>query len=326
MGFHHVSVMKQEVLDLLAPAPGHIIVDGTFGGGGHARALLERILPDGLLIGTDLDEDSVANAQACFTDFTGNFRIFHDNFSNIRSILDACHVEGANGIVLDLGLSLHLLEKSGRGFSFQRQEPLDMRMDKSGGAPKAMDIVNTCSEQELARIFYEYGEERQSRRVARRIVQEREIEPITTSAHLADVVASAVRGKPGRIHPATKVFQALRIQVNAELAHLEKFLETCLDCLLPGGRLCVISFHSLEDRMVKRRFARLAQGCICPPDFPVCICENQPKVKLLTRKVVKPTQEEVEENPMSRSAKIRAFEKLANDGPEPRGHNEWGKQ
>ena len=157
-----------------------------------------------------------------------------------------------------------------------------------------------------------------------RIVQVREKEPITTSGRLAEVVASAITGKPGRIHPATRVFQALRIHVNGELAHLEKFLKTCLDCLLPGGRLCVISFHSLEDRIVKRHFAGLAQGCTCPPDFPVCICGNQPKVKLLTRKVVKPTPAEVETNPMSRSAKIRAIEKLALEGPDTRGHNGWG--
>ncbi|WP_028314413.1 16S rRNA (cytosine(1402)-N(4))-methyltransferase RsmH [Desulfatibacillum aliphaticivorans] len=326
MAFHHVSVMKQEVLSLLSPAPGHVVVDGTFGGGGHARAILERILPDGLLIGTDLDEDAVTNAQACFADVQDNFRIFHDNFSNIRAVLDQCGLAGANGIVLDLGVSLHLLEKSGRGFSFQREEPLDMRMDGSGGGPKAMDVVNAYSQDELARIFLEYGEERQAKRIARRIVQRREDEPITTSGRLADIVASAVKGKPGRIHPATRVFQALRIHVNNELAHLEKFLETCLDCLLPGGRLCIISFHSLEDRIVKRRFAALAQGCTCPPDFPVCICGNQPKVKLLTKKVVKPSQAEVEKNPMSRSAKIRAMEKLAVEGSGAGGEDGRAKQ
>ncbi len=324
MEFHHVSVMKAEVLRFLDPAPGKIIVDGTFGGGGHARDLLNGILPDGQLIGTDLDEDAVTNALACFSEYPDNFRMFHDNYSNLPSVLEACNLEGVHGIVLDLGLSLHLLEKSGRGFSFQRDEPLDMRMDKSGGAPMAMDIVNSYPQDELVRIFREYGEERQAKKAARRIVRVREETPITTSAQLASVVASAIGGKPGRIHPATRVFQALRIHVNGELAHLQKFLDSFMDCLLPGGRLCVITFHSLEDRMVKQCFVGLAAGCTCPKDFPQCVCGNKPKGKNLTRKVVKPSQEEVERNPMSRSAKVRAFEKLGPSGTKNREDHERG--
>lgn len=298
------------MLEILQPVPGKIYFDGTLGGGGHARDLLDRILPDGQLIGTDLDEDSVIHARAFFSGFSGRTRIFHDNYSNLPTILEQCSVAGVHGIVLDLGLSLHHLEQSNRGFSFLRDEPLDMRMNKSGNRPTAGHVVNSCSQRELARIFREYGEERFANKVAWRIVKQREKSPITTSLQLAGIVAGAMPGKKGRVHPATRVFQALRIHVNAELFHLELFLDSFMDCLLPGGRLCVISFHSLEDRPVKRRFVQLAKGCTCPPDFPQCVCGKKPEARVLTKRVIRPSELEVEKNPMSRSAKLRAIEKL----------------
>ncbi len=310
MEYRHVSVLRREVLEVLNPVPGKTFVDGTLGGGGHAREILSRILPDGQLIATDLDEDSVTHSQAYFSRHSGIVRVFHDNFSSLPTILEQCGAGQVHGILLDLGLSLHLLEKSGRGFSFQRDEPLDMRMDKHGSAPTAEHVINEFPEEELARIFYEYGEERRSRPIARRIVERREKEKIVSSLQLANIIAGMSSGRHSRIHPATRIYQALRIFINSELSHLESFLAEFMDCLAPGGRLAIISFHSLEDRMVKKRFAHLAKACTCPPDFPVCVCGKKPEGRILTRKVIMPSDEEVELNPMSRSAKLRAIEKL----------------
>lgn len=314
MEYRHVSVMKREVLDVLNPAPGDIFVDGTLGGGGHARGILSRILPDGQLIATDLDKDSVTNSRAYFSQYSGQVRVFHDNFSNLPSILDQCGVDAVHGIVLDLGVSLHLLHGSGRGFSFLRDEPLDMRMDGASGGLTAEEVINEFSAEKLADIFYKYGEERRSRPIARRIVDWRRRERITSSLQLAEIIQGMTSRRGSRIHPATRVFQALRVFVNEELYSLNKFLDSFTDCLAPGGRLAVISFHSLEDRLVKRRFAELEKACTCPPDFPVCTCGKKPQGRVLTRKAIAPSEEEVEHNPMSRSARLRAFEKNAPSG------------
>jgi 16S rRNA (cytosine1402-N4)-methyltransferase len=287
-------------------------VDGTLGGAGHARRICEKILPDGILIGIDRDKDAVVHARSFLPQCGARVHIFHANFVELREILLRLQLPAVDGILLDLGLSLHQIETSGRGFSFNRDEPLDMRMDAAKGTT-AEELVNTESETALSRLFRLYGEERRARSIARRIVSVRSNDRIRTSRQLADVVVSALPAKErhGRkIHPATRTFMALRIAVNRELDHLETFLEFAIDCLNPDGRLCVLSFHSLEDRIVKRRFQVLASNCSCPPKFPVCICSRQAMVKPVTRKAQRPSQQEVETNPMSRSTRMRVVEKL----------------
>ncbi len=306
MPYRHVPVMRAEVLEFLNCRPGRTYVDGTLGGAGHARAILERTAPDGRLIGLDHDADAIANAATALEPFADRVRLAHANFAQLPEVLAGLGIPGVDGLLLDLGVSLHHFEGSGRGFSFQKDEPLDMRMDVRT-AETAADIVAASSEDELRRLFLEYGEERFAGRIARRVVAARRAAPIRTSAALARIVAGAVPGRSrGRIHPATRVFMALRIAVNRELERLEALLGQLPELLLPGGRLCVLTFHSLEDRIVKQRLKALEvprRETVAPADGGRCL-------RLLTRKVVRPSVEETAANPMARSTKLRAAERL----------------
>jgi len=312
MTFRHISVMPKEVEELLDCRPGRIYVDGTLGGSGHASTICRKIAPDGMFIGIDQDKAAIENARRILSPFAPNLHLFHDNFSNLPAILSGLSLGCVDGILLDLGLSLHQIEQSGRGFSFSRNEPLDMRMNTDADLT-AEDLVNGLDEKKLADIFRRYGEERWSGKIAKAIVRARSVQPIRTSGELAELIAATVPKKSAarqKIHPATRVFMALRIAVNSELERLEKFLDQAADLLSPGGRLVILAFHSLEDRIVKRCFKQLAAGCICPPKLPTCICGHEPKVRLLTRKPWRPTAEEVAANPMARSTRCRAVERL----------------
>ena len=311
MSYRHIPVMLSETIHYLGCGSGKTYVDCTLGGAGHARAICRAMLPGGSLIGIDQDRDAIDNAKQVLADYGRSVTLVHDNFANLPRILSDLKVSGADGILADLGISWHHLQASGRGFSFQKEEPLDMRMDVRIEL-RAADIVNEAQEGELARIFRDYGEERRARRIARKIVDVRKRKRILTSAQLAGIVLDCVPGKMAgqRIHPATRVFMALRIAVNHELERLETFMDHVLDCLNSKGRLCVLSFHSLEDRIVKQRIKEMAAGCICPRNLPLCVCGNTPKVRSLTPKVVRPSAEEIAANPMARSARLRAMEKL----------------
>jgi len=309
-GFHHVSVMADEVVGLLDPRPGEIYLDGTLGGGGHARLVLERSAPDGRLIGLDRDPEALAAAGAVLAAYSKRVQLYRANFSEAREVLAAAGVETVDGALLDLGVSSRQLDTPQRGFSFRDDGPLDMRMGDEGET--AAEVLASRDEDELKRIFREYGEERFAGRIARRIVATRSVKPLLRTGELAELVRDAVpKGHvPSRIHPATRVFQALRIYVNDELGALESFLGQMLDLVRPGGRIVVISFHSLEDRLVKRAFRQAAQGCQCPPRVPVCICGQQPRAEMLTRKGLRATESEVAANPRARSAVVRAIRRL----------------
>jgi len=310
--FEHKPVLLAEVLAYLNPQPQKVIVDCTLGGGGHSSALLEKILPGGRLIALDQDRDAIAAAQKILKPFgTENFTIIHGNFVNLRYFLQQAGIAEVDAVLYDLGVSSYQLDEGERGFSYRQDALLDMRMDRT--APfSAADLVNQKSAAELSRIIFEYGEERWAKRIAEFIVQERENGPITTTGQLTEIIKKAIpKGarKEGP-HPAKRTFQALRIAVNRELEILEQSLEDGADFLKPGGRAAVITFHSLEDRIVKRTFQRMAQGCICPKDLPVCVCGRRPRVKILTGKPVLPGEEELTDNPRARSAKLRVAEKL----------------
>jgi len=305
--------MPGEVVHYLNCGPGKTYVDGTLGGSGHARAILAEILPDGILIGIDQDMDAFLHAENALKIYSPNIRLFHDNFIHLPEILLQLNINKVDGILLDLGLSLHLLKSSGRGFSFNREEILDMRMDTASDTT-AENIINTMSEEALREIFRKYGEERWSSRIARKIVLERQRKTIRTTTRLADIVCSAISEKAKRsmkIHPATRVFMALRIAVNKELERLEAFMETVANFLNPGGRLCVISFHSLEDRIVKHRIREMESSCRCPPDFPKCVCEKKTIMRAVVRKAIRPSSEEITANPKARSAILRVAEKVS---------------
>jgi 16S rRNA (cytosine1402-N4)-methyltransferase len=316
MQYRHVPVMVNEVIDYLNCSPGKTYVDGTLGGGGHAKAILEAIGPDGFLLGIDRDPDAIAHTGKSLHSFKPNVQIFHEDFTHLPEILSQLHITHVDGILLDLGLSLHQLEGSGRGFSFMRDEPLDMRMNPDQGQT-AGALVNRLSQKDLADLIARYGEEPRAVRIAKRIVDSRRQQTIGSSLQLAEIVKKAVpaRYRRGRIHPATRTFQALRIAVNQELAALEEFLDEALNILNPRGRLCILSFHSLEDRIVKERFKALAKGCTCPPQFPKCVCGKAPQVSILTKRPVRPGPQEVRTNPKARSAKLRAAERLREEEP-----------
>lgn len=297
---------------MLACRPGKIIVDGTLGGSGHARRICEQIDPGGVLIGIDQDRDAIDQAHRVLPTEEPRTHIVHGNFVDLPLFLSQLGIDAVDGILIDIGLSLHQIEASGRGFSFNRDEPLDMRMDVRSD-DTAADLVATMSERDLAQLFSRYGEERWAGRIARHLVKHRKTHPVTTSGQLARLVAEAVPAaavRTQKIHPATRVFMALRIVVNRELEVLDRFLGTAVDLLNPGGRLCVLSFHSLEDRIVKHRFRAMESPCTCPPSFPQCVCGRQATVRLLTRKVFRATDAEIRKNPMARSTRLRAVEKL----------------
>lgn len=309
--FHHISVLPDEVLQALSPKSGGVYVDGTLGGAGHAGLILTASAPDGELIGFDRDEEAIAVARERLSVFGGRVRIIHRNFAGIAQALAEIGVDGIDGFVLDLGVSSHQLDRDERGFSFMHDAPLDMRMDRSSGQ-SAADLVNTLPEAELYRIISEYGEERWAKRVASFIVKARDERPIETTLELVDVIKGAIpKAKwEERLHPATRTFQALRIAVNEELKSLEEGLQGLLSLLKQGGRGAVISFHSLEDRIVKEGFRAAATACTCPKELPICICGRVPRFKLVTRKPITAGEAEVAANPRSRSAKLRVVEKI----------------
>ena len=304
--------MPKEVEYYLNCRPGKICVDGTLGGCGHARKICKNILPDGLLIGIDQDMDAITNAEKILSSYTSNILLFNDNFIHLPDILSQLNIAAVDGILLDLGISLHQIENSGRGFSFRADEPLDMRMNKQSGKT-AERLINNLGRENLRNLFRDYGEERWAKQIAYKIVTARKQQKIRTSKQLAQIVIDAIPGhalSKQKIHPATRVFMALRIAVNRELERLKTFMEQAADFLNPGGRLCVLSFHSLEDRIVKQRLKALEKGCTCPPRLPLCICGQKAQVRILTKKVVRPSKEEVSANPMARSTRLRAAEKL----------------
>ncbi len=304
--FKHIPVLFYETVDALNIKPDGIYVDCTAGGGGHSAAVAEK-LTTGRLISIDQDPEAIAVLTKRFED-NPNVVVVHDNFVNIKSVLSNLGIIGVDGVMADLGVSSHQLDTDARGFSFHKDAPLDMRMSMTGVS--AADIVNTASEAELKRIIYTYGEEKFAPSIAKNIVKARQIKPIETTFELVDIIKASMPMKAKRDgHPARKTFQALRIEVNQELTKLEKALDDMFEVLNPSGRLAIITFHSLEDRMVKKRFNALCEGCTCPPQFPVCVCGNTPKGKLPFKSKA-PTVNEVDENFRAHSARLRAVEKL----------------
>jgi 16S rRNA (cytosine1402-N4)-methyltransferase len=309
--FRHTSVMPSEVLDLLDPKSGGIYLDGTLGGAGHARLILERSSPDGILVGLDRDPEALAAATKVLAPFQERVILRQENYSAAQNVLDELGFDGFDGMLLDLGVSSRQLDSFSRGFSFREDGPLDMRMGPD--APQtAADVLNSADEYELKRIFRDYGEERWSGKIAKRVVATRLETPLETTLQFAELVRDTVpKGRvPSRIHPATRVFQALRIFVNDELGSLQSILSEMIELLKPGGRFVVISFHSLEDRLVKRAFRKEVKGCQCPPRAPVCFCGQLPRAEMLIRKGLKATEEEVAGNPRARSAIVRAIRRL----------------
>jgi len=307
MDFTHVTVLLKEAVDGLDIKPGGVYVDGTAGGGGHSAEILSR-MTYGALYSIDQDPDAIATVTERFKD-DDRSHIIQGNFRNIKSLLNENGVFEADGVLLDIGVSSHQLDERSRGFSYHDEAPLDMRMSQSGAT--AADLVNTLDANELSRIISLYGEEKYAYSIAKGIDRYRKEKPIETTTELAEIVKENVPQKVRRDgHPARKTFQAIRIAVNHELEALEEGLQGAFELLGVGGRLCVITFHSLEDRIVKQFMRDKAQGCTCPKDFPVCVCGKTPQVKIITRKPVLPSDEELEHNPRARSAKLRICEKL----------------
>ena len=307
--FHHVSVLLDECIEGLNIKPDGIYVDGTLGGAGHSYHIAER-LTTGRLIGIDRDPVALKAAGERLSPFADRVTLVHSNFCRMGQVLQELGISGVDGILLDLGVSSPQLDDGSRGFSYMTDAPLDMRMD-NGDALSADTVVNTWSYEELKRILYDYGEERYAPAIAAAIVRKREVSPIRTTLELVDVIRSAMPPAALREkqHPAKRTFQAIRIAVNDELNSVSKAMDAAIPCLNPGGRLAVITFHSLEDRIVKNAMATAAKGCICPPEFPVCVCGRKPQVTVLTRKPIVSGEEELERNPRARSAKLRICEK-----------------
>jgi 16S rRNA (cytosine1402-N4)-methyltransferase len=306
----HKPVLLDEVIEHLCCTPGKFFVDATVGGGGHARVILEKTAPDGQLIGIDWDERALVKARSNLQSFEERLVLVRENFALTGSVLARLHIPAVDGILLDLGLSSFQVDEAERGFSFNLDGPLDMRMDTREKITAA-HLVNTLSEEKLAEIIRNFGEERWHRRIARNIVRARDEEAIETTDRLAKVVYRAIPGgkRPRHRHPATRTFQALRLAVNRELDNLQTFLQGALDWLRPGGRLAIISFHSLEDRLVKQTFANWARSCRCPARSPICQCEGRPLVRLVNKKVVMPGKLEIKANPRARSGRLRVVEK-----------------
>lgn len=308
MKFSHIPVLLPEAISGLAIDAAGVYVDGTAGGGSHSEAILKR-LTSGKLISIDQDPDAMAFLQEKFSEYKNSILV-QENFSNMDKIIADLAVDAVDGVLLDIGVSSHQFDTPERGFSYRYDAPLDMRMSQTGVS--ASDLVNNLSWQELAKIISAYGEEKFAKNIALAIVKERELAPIETTGHLTEIIKSAIPEKFKRDggHPAKRTFQALRIAVNKELDVLAKGLDAAFSILRPGGRLAVITFHSLEDRIVKKKMASWCEGCICPPDFPICVCNKKPRAKLVNRKVIEASPREVEKNPRSRSAKLRICEKI----------------
>lgn len=310
MEFKHVSVLFEESINSLDIKSGGIYVDGTLGGGGHSEGIL-KANDTCKLIGIDQDADAIKAAQSRLECFGDRLTVVKSNFSRIKDVLGELNIEAIDGALLDLGVSSYQLDNADRGFSYMHDAPLDMRMDTSA-SKNAYDVINSYTKEELMRVFYEYGEEKWSKRIAEFIVERRREKEIKTTYELVDIIKAAIP-KAARMeggHPAKRIFQAVRIEVNGELEILKRALEDFVSCLKSGGRLSVITFHSLEDRIVKQTFASLAKGCECPKSFPVCVCGKQSEVKLITRKPILPSKEEEQVNSRSKSAKLRVIEKL----------------
>lgn len=307
MNFSHISVLLNESIDGLNINPDGIYVDCTAGGGGHSYQIAKRLSENGRLIALDRDPDAIIASSERLSEFK-NAEVIKSNFSEIRDVLDNLKIDCVDGVLMDLGVSSHQLDTQSRGFSYHNDAPLDMRMSQDGLS--AYDIVNGYSEKELARIIFEYGEEKFSRKIAENIVRQRETSPVSTTLELAEIIKNSVPQKVRREkNPCKKTFQAIRIAVNGELEHLSEGLDKAFFSLKSGGRLAVITFHSLEDRLVKQRFAGWCRGCTCPPDFPQCICGNLPEGKLINRKPLEPSENELNNNIRSRSAKLRIIER-----------------
>ncbi len=312
MEFAHVSVMAPEVIEALAPERGGIFVDCTAGGGGHSLEIAKRLPKGSRLICLDRDDDAIAACTARLKDYADIVTVVKSNFRNIGAALDSVGVTKIDGVMWDLGVSSHQLDDGDRGFSYSKEAPLDMRMDRDE-TRSAYDVVNTYTEDELKRIIRDYGEEKFAGRIASFICEARADKPIETTTELTEIITHAIptaqRMKEAQ-NPARRTYQAIRIEVNGELDAIEPSITEAVNRLNPGGRLAVITFHSLEDRIAKETFRTLSTGCTCPPEFPVCVCGGKPKIELLSRKPILPSEKEQEENPRSRSAKLRTAEKL----------------
>lgn len=310
MEFKHVSVLLKESIKALNIKSDGIYVDCTLGGAGHSSHILRKLSSKGILIGIDQDVEALQAAKEKLKEYS-NVKYVHNNFYNIDDILETLEIPKVDGILMDLGVSSYQLDNAERGFSYMKDAPLDMRMDRENGF-SAYDIINNYSLEDLHRIIRDYGEEKFAKRIASFITEKREIKPIETTFELVDIIKAAVPAKARREgpHPAKRTFQAIRIEVNGELKILDKAIEDGVKRLNPGGRMAIITFHSLEDRIVKLKFRNLSDPCTCPKDFPICVCGKKPSVKLVSRKPVEPSEEEVESNPRSRSAKLRIVEKI----------------
>ena len=310
MEFSHISVLLDKCIECLNVKKSGIYVDGTLGGGGHSSHVLKLLDNTGRLIGIDRDIDALTHTKERLKEYT-NVTYVKDKHENIKCILDKLEVQGVDGILLDLGVSSYQLDEASRGFSYMHDANLDMRMDRDSRLT-AYDVVNGYSEAKLADIFFLYGEEKYSRQIAKKIVSAREIKPIETTLELVDVIKSSLpaKAKNEKQHPAKRVFQAIRIEVNGELVDLENAVYDAIKCLNPGGRLAIITFHSLEDRIVKRAYEKMEGRCTCPPDFPKCVCGFVSYGKIITKKPIVADEKELEINPRSRSAKLRVFERV----------------
>lgn len=318
MTFQHIPVLLQETLAGLQIHSEGVYVDGTVGGAGHACEIAKQLRGRGRLIGLDRDPDAVAVATERLASYPAT--VVQANYDEMAQVLQRLEIPAVDGILLDLGVSSHQLDTEERGFSYHTDAPLDMRMSQTGMT--AADLVNTWSQEEIARILFAYGEESFARAIAKNICQARQVQPITTTLRLAEIVKNSVPQRVRRAkNPCKQTFQAIRIAVNDEFSHLERALTIAFSCLKPGGRLAVITFHSLEDRMVKQQFAKWCQGCICPPDFPKCVCGRVPQGKLVNRKPITATETELEQNRRSRSAKLRVVERSASVDEEDRGNH-----
>ncbi|GAV31471.1 rRNA (cytosine-N(4)-)-methyltransferase RsmH [Coriobacteriaceae bacterium EMTCatB1] len=313
MEYRHTPVLLAEVTQHLSLHDGSIVVDCTLGGAGHAKRAAQLIAPTGILVGIDKDDAALAAAHDALPLGQQTIILLKGDYGDLDDLLVEARIPYVDAFIFDLGVSSFQLDEAGRGFSYHRDAPLDMRMDAASSQPTAADIVNSYSEEDLARIIHEYGEERWASRIAAFIVAARARHPITTTGELVDVVKAAIPAAARRAggHPAKRTFQALRIEVNQELRSVERGLEAAIRWLVPGGRIAVISYHSLEDRIVKRVFAQASQGCVCPPGLPECRCGRVPVLRIVTKRPVVPRAEEVEANPRARSAKLRVAEKVA---------------
>jgi 16S rRNA (cytosine1402-N4)-methyltransferase len=310
MDFKHVSVLLNECIEGLNIKEDGIYVDGTLGGGGHSLEILKNLSESGTLIGVDQDKDALKAASERLQSFK-NVKFVHSNFYNIDSILNNLDIEKIDGMLMDLGVSSYQLDEGDRGFSYMQDAPLDMRMNRENSL-SAYEVINEYEEEEIYRIIRDYGEEKFAKRIAKFIVENRQNKPIETTLELVEIIKAAIPARARREgpHPAKRTFQAIRIEVNSELSILNKAIEDGVNRLNKGGRMAIITFHSLEDRIVKVKFKELATSCTCPKEFPICVCGGKAKVKLISRKAIEPTKNEVEENPRSRSAKLRVIERI----------------